>query len=100
MRMLKTECSLNAFLPFDQASPLFYRSSAIGSTTHRQQAATMKGLLVERPGGEIKIVDDLQKPSPDQEQLLVKPIYVAMNPVYRIPSPSGATPNIFAETRS
>ena len=52
----------------------------------------MKGVVVEKVGGELKIVDDLQKPTPGEEQLLVKPIYVAMNPVYMRPYPSGADP--------
>jgi hypothetical protein len=42
----------------------------------------MKGVLVEKAGGEIKVVDDLMKPSPGPDQLLVRPIYVAMQPVY------------------
>ncbi|KAK7902890.1 hypothetical protein LTR67_002536 [Exophiala xenobiotica] len=41
----------------------------------------MKGVAFAHQGAEAKVVDDLEKPSPGPDQLLVKSIYVAINPV-------------------
>ncbi|KIW26840.1 hypothetical protein, variant [Cladophialophora immunda] len=41
----------------------------------------MKGVVFASAGAEPKVVDDLQKPSPGPDQLLVKSIWVAINPV-------------------
>ncbi|KIX93685.1 uncharacterized protein Z520_10591 [Fonsecaea multimorphosa CBS 102226] len=41
----------------------------------------MKGVIFAKVGAEPKIVEDLQKPSPGPDQLLVKSIWVAINPV-------------------
>ncbi|ETI23023.1 hypothetical protein G647_04819 [Cladophialophora carrionii CBS 160.54] len=41
----------------------------------------MKGVIFEKQGAEPKVVDDLEKPSPGPDQLLVKSIWTAMNPV-------------------
>ncbi|OAP56807.1 hypothetical protein AYL99_08919 [Fonsecaea erecta] len=41
----------------------------------------MKGVVFANAGAEPKIVDDLEKPSPGPDQLLVKSIWVAINPV-------------------
>ncbi|EXJ71886.1 uncharacterized protein A1O5_04387 [Cladophialophora psammophila CBS 110553] len=41
----------------------------------------MKGVVFANVGAEPKIVDDLQKPSPGPDQLLVKSIWMAVNPV-------------------
>jgi NADPH:quinone reductase-like Zn-dependent oxidoreductase len=42
----------------------------------------MKGVIFEKQGAEPKVVDDLEKPSPGPEQLLVKSIWTAINPVW------------------
>lgn len=41
----------------------------------------MKGVIVEKLGGDLKVVSDLEKPRPGADQLLVKSLIVAMNPV-------------------
>ncbi|KIW96823.1 uncharacterized protein Z519_02214 [Cladophialophora bantiana CBS 173.52] len=41
----------------------------------------MKGVVFANVGAEPKIVDDLQRPSPGPDQLLVKSIWMAVNPV-------------------
>ncbi len=41
----------------------------------------MKGVVFAHQGAEAKVGDDLEKPSPGPDQLLVKSIYVAINPV-------------------
>lgn len=42
----------------------------------------MKGAIVEKAGDEPKVVDDLPKPKPDKDQVLVKSLWTAINPVY------------------
>ena len=42
----------------------------------------MKGAIVEKPGDPVKVVDNLEMPTPGDEQILIKPIYAALNPVY------------------
>ncbi|POR33762.1 Zinc-type alcohol dehydrogenase-like protein [Tolypocladium paradoxum] len=44
--------------------------------------ATQKGLLLEKAGNPFKIVDHLPRSTPGPKQALVKPIFVAINPVY------------------
>ncbi len=41
----------------------------------------MKGVLVEQAGAPFKVVDGIEKPSPARNQVLVKPITIAFNPV-------------------
>lgn len=41
----------------------------------------MKGVIVENAGAPYKVVEDLEKPSPNADQILVKSIYTAINPV-------------------
>ncbi len=41
----------------------------------------MKGVIVEKPQAAFKIVDDLEKPEPGPDQILVKSLYTAINPV-------------------
>ncbi len=41
----------------------------------------MKGVIFANAGAEAKVVDDLEKPSPGPDQLLVKSVWVALNPV-------------------
>ncbi|KAJ9612425.1 hypothetical protein H2200_004022 [Cladophialophora chaetospira] len=41
----------------------------------------MKGVVFANQGAEPKVVDDLEKPSPGADQLLVKSIWTAINPV-------------------
>jgi NADPH:quinone reductase-like Zn-dependent oxidoreductase len=40
----------------------------------------MKGLLVEKAGGDY-VLSEVQKPTPDPKQVLVKSLYAALNPV-------------------
>jgi hypothetical protein len=47
-----------------------------------ESSRTMKGVIFESQGADPKVVDDLEKPSPGPDQLLVKPIWSAINPVY------------------
>jgi NADPH:quinone reductase-like Zn-dependent oxidoreductase len=42
----------------------------------------MKAVLVERAGGDIKVVEDFDKPTPGPGQLLARPLYIALQPVY------------------
>ncbi|KIX10628.1 uncharacterized protein Z518_01712 [Rhinocladiella mackenziei CBS 650.93] len=41
----------------------------------------MKGVIFANVGAEPKVVDDLEKPSPGPDQLLVKSVWTAINPV-------------------
>ena len=41
----------------------------------------MKGAIVETAGAPVKVVDNLKVPEPGEDQILVKPIYAALNPV-------------------
>lgn len=42
----------------------------------------MKGVALEKPGAEPQVVDSLEKPKPSPDQILVKSVYTAINPVY------------------
>lgn len=42
----------------------------------------MKGVIFENAGAEPKVVDNLEKPKPSPDQILVKSLYTAINPVY------------------
>ncbi len=42
----------------------------------------MKGVVFEKAGAEPQVVDSLDKPQPSPDQILVKSVYVAINPVY------------------
>jgi NADPH:quinone reductase-like Zn-dependent oxidoreductase len=42
----------------------------------------MKGVIFESAGAAPKVVDDLPVPEPSADQLLVKSLYTAINPVY------------------
>jgi NADPH:quinone reductase-like Zn-dependent oxidoreductase len=44
----------------------------------------MKGVIFEKAGAEPQVTDSLEKPKPDGDQILVKSIYTAINPVYVI----------------
>jgi len=41
----------------------------------------MKGVIVEAPGSPYKVVENLDTPKPAADQLLVKSIVTAINPV-------------------
>ena len=41
----------------------------------------MKGVIVEKAGGPWIVVDDLAVPEPNENQILVKSIATAINPV-------------------
>lgn len=41
----------------------------------------MKGILLENIGGDYALVDTLQKPTPGKNQVLVKSLVTALNPV-------------------
>ena len=42
----------------------------------------MKGVIVEAVGGQYKVVENLEKPKPGPDQILVKSVTTAINPVY------------------
>jgi hypothetical protein len=42
----------------------------------------MKGVIFESVGAPPKVVDDLPVPEPSPDQILVKSLYTAINPVY------------------
>ena len=42
----------------------------------------MKGVIVEAAGAPWKVVDNLEVPKPASDQILVKSIATAINPVY------------------
>jgi NADPH:quinone reductase-like Zn-dependent oxidoreductase len=42
----------------------------------------MKGVIFESAGGPLKVVDGLPVPEPSPDQILVKSLYTAINPVY------------------
>lgn len=41
----------------------------------------MKGILLEKVGGEFTLVDTLEKPKPGPTQVLVKSLVAGINPV-------------------
>jgi NADPH:quinone reductase-like Zn-dependent oxidoreductase len=41
----------------------------------------MKGVIVEQPQSPFKVADNLEKPEPGPDQILVKSLYTAINPV-------------------
>lgn len=41
----------------------------------------MKGVIIEKAGAPAKVVDDLEVPEPSDDQVLVKSVYSAINPV-------------------
>lgn len=41
----------------------------------------MKGVIIEKQGGEPVVTDKLEQPKTGPDQILVKSLYVAMNPV-------------------
>jgi NADPH:quinone reductase-like Zn-dependent oxidoreductase len=41
----------------------------------------MKGVIFERAAAEPQVVDNLEKPKPSSDQILVKSLYTAINPV-------------------
>ncbi|ERF72293.1 hypothetical protein EPUS_02180 [Endocarpon pusillum Z07020] len=49
----------------------------------------MKGVIFEKAGAEPQVVDSLDKPKPSPDQILVKSIYMAINPVDSLMSSSG-----------
>ncbi|KAF3183387.1 hypothetical protein TWF225_005130 [Orbilia oligospora] len=49
----------------------------------------MKGVKVDEVNGEYQVTDDLEKPVPDSNQLLAKPIFGAVNPVDELMRNSG-----------
>lgn len=49
----------------------------------------MKGVKVEQVNGNYQVTSDLEKPIPDPNQLLVKPIFGAVNPVDELMRNSG-----------
>ena len=44
----------------------------------------MKGVIVEAAGGPWKVVENLEVPKPAPDQILVKSIATAINPVYAL----------------
>lgn len=42
----------------------------------------MKGVVVKKPGAAFEVVTDIEKPKPGVDQILVKSIATAINPVY------------------
>ena len=44
----------------------------------------MKGVIVEAPGAPWKVVENLEVPKPAPDQILVKSIAAAINPVYAL----------------
>jgi hypothetical protein len=50
-------------------------------TIHYLFTAKMKGVIFESAGGPLKVVD-LPVPEPSPDQILVKSLYTAINPVY------------------
>ena len=47
----------------------------------------MKGILLEKVGGDYALVDSIEKPSPGKNQILIKSLVTAMNPVYSLAAP-------------
>jgi NADPH:quinone reductase-like Zn-dependent oxidoreductase len=41
----------------------------------------MRGLIVEKPAAPFVLVEDLPKPKPGANQMLIKSIYTGINPV-------------------
>jgi NADPH:quinone reductase-like Zn-dependent oxidoreductase len=42
----------------------------------------MKGIIAENMGAPLQVTDDLELPEPSANQILIKSIYTAINPVY------------------
>jgi hypothetical protein len=53
----------------------------------------MKGVAVEKIGAPTVVVDDLETPEPAADQILVKSIYTAINPMY------APMPNSYSDQR-
>jgi len=53
----------------------------------------MKGLVLEKIGGEYTLVDTIEKPSPGKGQILVKSLATAFNPVYAHLPPLSSSPS-------
>jgi NADPH-dependent curcumin reductase CurA len=45
----------------------------------------MKGIIAEHKEAPLQVTDDLELPEPSANQILIKSIYTAINPVYRLP---------------
>lgn len=45
----------------------------------------MKGIIVEHKEASLQVTDDLELPAPSKNQILIKSIYTAINPVYGLP---------------
>ena len=52
---------------------------------------TMKGILLDKVGGEYHLEDTIEKPTPGRKQVLVKSLVTAINPVYYRLSPHPTT---------
>jgi NADPH:quinone reductase-like Zn-dependent oxidoreductase len=48
-------------------------------------ANTMKGILLDKVGGDFVLADTIEKPTPGRKQILVKSLVTAINPVYVFP---------------
>lgn len=46
----------------------------------------MKGVIVRTPGAAFELATDIEKPKPGVDQILVKSIATAINPVYAYPT--------------
>lgn len=57
-----------------QASPSCYQHIA-------NKQLIMKGTIIEQLGAQPKVIDSLQRPRPGPDQILVKSLYLAINPV-------------------
>lgn len=44
--------------------------------------SNMKGIVVEKPGAPFRVVENVEKPKPAADQILVKSVITAINPVF------------------
>jgi len=56
------------------------------SVTLPPSFSNMKAILLDKIGGEYKLVEDVEKSNPAKGQVLVKSLVTAVNPVYVFPS--------------
>ena len=77
---LKEPLSL-AYISFTQRPLLSQFPSSREDSLKFAIMTTQKGLVIEKPGGPFKIVDNLPRSTPGPKQALVKSLLVALNPV-------------------
>jgi hypothetical protein len=56
----------------------------------------MKGIIAEYEKAPLRITDDLELPEPSTNQILIRSLYTAVNPVYGLPFSHKIPPAAFS----